>query len=158
MNRDPSVPDRPGVVAHPPLIYAAFLLAGVGLEWAAPLDLLGGRAGIAIGVAIAVAGFALALWAVLTFGRAGTNVPTSLPATTLVRHGPYRWSRNPIYFGLTTLYAGLAVALDAAWALILLPVLLIVMHHGVIAREERYLEGKFGATYREYRRDVRRWF
>ena len=47
--------------------------------------------------------------------------------------------------------------LGAFWAIVLLPLVLIVMVRGVIAREERYLERKFGAAYREYKARVRRW-
>jgi protein-S-isoprenylcysteine O-methyltransferase Ste14 len=70
---------------------------------------------------------------------------------------PYRLSRNPIYLAMTLLYGGIAIAVDSAWPLALLPPLLAVMRYGVIAREERYLDRKFGPQYRRYRDTTRRW-
>ncbi|NQV80212.1 MAG: isoprenylcysteine carboxylmethyltransferase family protein, partial [Alphaproteobacteria bacterium] len=91
------------------------------------------------------------------FRRAGTAVQPYKPSTTVVTDGVYRFSRNPIYLGLTAFYLGLAFAVNSGWAILLLPLVLVVMHYGVIAREERYLEGKFGAAYRDYKNRVRRW-
>ena len=75
----------------------------------------------------------------------------------LVRSGPYRFSRNPIYVAFTLLQIGFAVWLDSAWILAMLAPVLLVMSYGVIAREERYLEARFGEEYRSYARSVRRW-
>jgi protein-S-isoprenylcysteine O-methyltransferase Ste14 len=74
-----------------------------------------------------------------------------------VTDGPYRLTRNPGYLGMTLLYAGIAIAADAVWALAPLPVAIAVIDPGVIAREERYLERTFGAPYTEHKRRVRRW-
>ena len=71
--------------------------------------------------------------------------------------GPFRYSRNPLYLGLTLLYAGVALLIPSTWPLILLVPVLLVMRWGVIAREERYLAGKFGEPYRTYLTRVRRW-
>ena len=81
----------------------------------------------------------------------------SLPATAVVTSGPYRLSRNPLYVGLALVYFGLTLALDSWWGIVLLVAVLIVMHRGVIQREERYLEQKFGDGYRQYRSTVRRY-
>lgn len=86
-----------------------------------------------------------------------TNVHPSLPATTLVVAGPFRFSRNPMYLARTLLYVGLALLANALWVLAALVPLLIVMHYGVIKREERYLERQFGDAYLQYRAAVRRW-
>ena len=80
-----------------------------------------------------------------------------MPSTTVVTTGLYRLSRNPIYLGLAALYLGLAFAANSGWAVILLLPILAVMRYGVIAREERYLEAKFGDDYRAYKARVRRW-
>lgn len=90
--------------------------------------------------------------------RAGTTISVDRPTTAIVASGPYRYSRNPLYVALTLLYLGLgAAALNTLWALVLLPPLLVVIQRGVIEREERYLERKFGEEYRRYKRRVRRW-
>lgn len=106
---------------------------------------------------LAVAGSILFSLCFERFRRAGTNVPSWQPSTALVTGGPYRFSRNPIYLAQTLIYLGLACGYGSAWPLALLPAVLIVMHHGVIRREERYLAARFGAAYRAYSASVRRW-
>jgi protein-S-isoprenylcysteine O-methyltransferase Ste14 len=90
--------------------------------------------------------------------RAQTNINPLRPTTSLVTSGPYRFSRNPLSVSLVVLYLGLSLKIDTLWPLLLLLPLLIVFHFGVIQREERYLERKFGDTYRHYRSAVPRWF
>jgi len=149
--------DRPGVVVRPPLLYLGSLAAGIGLDvlFPAPIPPHGLR--LPIAAVLVAAGLGLLAACFRRFQAAGTNLPTWLPATALVTSGPYRFSRNPIYLALTVAYLGLAIGYGSLWLLILLAPLLIVMRHGVIAREERYLEGKFGEPYRAYRSRVRRW-
>jgi protein-S-isoprenylcysteine O-methyltransferase Ste14 len=95
--------------------------------------------------------------AVRQFRAAGTNVETPKPATTIVTHGIYRLSRNPMYVSLTLLQAAIGVAAGSLWIVTLLAPTLAVMRYGVIAREERYMERKFGAPYLAYKASVRRW-
>ncbi len=96
-------------------------------------------------------------WQVSAFRRAGTPIPTTQPTRVLVLTGPYRYSRNPVYLAMTVLYVSLALAFGGAATLLLLAPLLLVVRYGVIAREERYLERKFGDDYRAYKSHVRRW-
>jgi protein-S-isoprenylcysteine O-methyltransferase Ste14 len=95
--------------------------------------------------------------AVLAFRRAGTHPQPWRPATALVVTGPYRFSRNPMYVGATLFYIGISFWVNSLWPLLLLPVVLVIMSRGVIAREEAYLERLFGDEYRSYRSRVRRW-
>jgi protein-S-isoprenylcysteine O-methyltransferase Ste14 len=97
------------------------------------------------------------LWGLATFARARTPIIPDRPARQLVSHGPYRISRNPMYLGLTSLYTGLALVLNLAWPLVLLPVVLLTLTATVIVHEERHLRAAFGATYEDYCRRVRRW-
>lgn len=99
----------------------------------------------------------LALWATFAMRKARTNISPLRPATALTTSGPYRFSRNPLSIALIVLYLGLALRIDTLWPLLLLAPLLIVFHYGVIQREERYLERKFGDSYRNYRSSVPRW-
>lgn len=152
--------DTAGVIAPPPLLYAGFFLAGLGVDYLWPVETLRDLPSAARYVAAIVLfllGAAFAVPALLRFKAAGTNLPTYRPTTALVTGGPYRWSRNPIYVGLSLAYAAIAVAAAAAWSLILLAPLLVVMRYGVIAREEAYLERKFGAPYQGFKASVRRW-
>jgi len=150
-------PDTAGVPFPPPLAYVAGLLAGAGLELAFPVD----WPPTAVAVAGAVAG--VALWlafdgsAMLTFRRAGTSMVPFKPSDALVTSGPYRHTRNPMYVGMVFLYLGLALAFGLVWAMALLPLVLVAVDRFVIAREEAYLERRFGEPYRAYRKQVRRW-
>jgi protein-S-isoprenylcysteine O-methyltransferase Ste14 len=148
--------DNAGVVVRPPLIYAAALAAMFVLRWLWPLPILGGAA-FWPGLALVVLGVAILIWGRRTLVAGGTNVDPSLPSTAVVTSGPYRFSRNPLYVGLAIVYLGLTLALDGWWGIVLLALVLIVIHLGVIQREERYLERKFGDGYRQYRSAVRRY-
>ena len=149
--------DNPGVIAAPPIVFAASILAGVLIDLVWPIALLADDWQYWIGGLLLAAGFVLVMACVTLFSRAGTNVPTYRPTTALVTDGPYRVSRNPIYVALFLAYAGIGVMADNGWMLALGVPLFIVMNIGVIAREERYLERKFGAAYLAYKSRVRRW-
>jgi len=162
MIRDRSGPAHPGVRFPPPLVFAAGLLIGLALDrWIFTIPIAGGegdRAPLTIlGWFALVAGVAFAAWGMITFRRARTAIVPFRPARTVVSSGPYRWSRNPMYVGLTALYTGLAVLLNAGWPLILLPLVLTALWFFAIRREERYLTHAFGDQYIEYQRRVRRW-
>lgn len=148
--------DSPGVVP-PPAIVLGLIVVGLALDWAWPAPVFDGRAQAILGVLLFAAGLGLVLPCVRLFRRAGTNVPTYRPATTLVTDGPYRFSRNPIYLGLTLAYAGIAVGIDSAWLIVLVVALVGVLDLAVIRREEAYLETKFPDAYRSYKGRVRRW-
>jgi protein-S-isoprenylcysteine O-methyltransferase Ste14 len=148
--------DNAGVIVRPPLIYAAALAAMLVLRWLWPLPILGGAA-FWPGVALVALGVGILIWGRRTLVAGGTNVDPSLPSTAVITSGPYRFSRNPLYGGLAVVYLGLTLAFDAWWGIVLLALVLIVMHLGVIQREERYLERKFGDGYRHYRSAVRRY-
>ena len=92
----------------------------------------------------------------LQFHRAGTTFDPRKATTALITGGPYRFSRNPSYVSLSLLYVGVGIAADSIWILGLFIPTLAVMHYGVICREERYLENKFGEEYLRYKRTVRR--
>lgn len=155
-----SVPDDrpPPVAIHPPVLYGGALLAGLGLDRLLPIA-LALPDGIRHGAAslLIVVGLGVAAWAAWLFHRAGTGIPTWTAARRLVLRGPYAFSRNPMYLGVTAAYAGLALAVASAWALVLLAPVVVVMDRLVIAREEPYLAARFGAPYEAYLRRVRRW-
>ena len=149
--------DTAGVVARPPILYLGSLIAAIALDWVFPAPLPGHALRLPLAVLLGLVGLALLVACFLRFKAAGTNVPTWMPTTALVISGPYRFSRNPIYLALTLVYLGLGIGYGSVWPLVLLAPLLIVMRYGVIGREERYLEGKFGDAYRAYLSSVRRW-
>ncbi len=150
--------DHAHVIARPPLIYLAGILVGLGLDAIWPAPQLSATVQYVLGGGLFALGLVVVLACVFTFGRAGTTVPTDTPTTALVTRGIYRYSRNPIYLAMALAQLGIAAAVDSPWILATLPVVLVIIRHGVIAREERYLEAKFGEDYRAYKARVRRWF
>ncbi len=148
--------DVAGVIALPPLIFLGFLAAAAVLEAVVPLPLLAAHAipRYLAGAALAACGFVMIAMGARRFLAAGTNIPPTLPTTALVVDGIYRRTRNPFYLGTTLVYLGLAVAAGSLWAIGLVVPLMWVIN---VAREERYLERKFGDAYRAYKARVRRW-
>jgi protein-S-isoprenylcysteine O-methyltransferase Ste14 len=154
-------PDTPGVIAPPPLIALAAVLIGPILDWLLPAYvlavLLSFTMRIAIGVPLIVAGCALALTGRNTFVRIGTNVNPYQPVLTLVIRGVFAQIRNPMYVGLILISTGIGIASASDWTVVMTVLLALTLHFGVILREERLLEEKFGEAYRQYKMQVPRY-
>ena len=146
-----------GVIAPPPLIYVGALGIGLGLDAVIGSGSLPSRFAIPAGSALLIAGSGLLGSFARAFLGAETPIDPYTPSTALVTGGPYRLTRDPAYLGMALTYAGIAIVANAPWALLPLPVAIAIIDRGVIAREERYLERKFGAPYVDYKRRVRRW-
>jgi protein-S-isoprenylcysteine O-methyltransferase Ste14 len=153
--------DHPGVIAPPPLIALATLVLGLLLDWLLPAYvlavLLSFGARLVIGVGLVAAGAVLAVAAERQFRRTGTNVPPWKPALALATTGIYAHLRNPMYVGTGAMVAGLAIGLASDWTLVLLVPAALMLHRGVVLREEDYLERKFGEDYRQYKARVPRY-
>ena|SRR3989338_4717222 len=149
--------DNPGVIAPPLLIYAVAFGAALFLHALVPLRVGSWPMSAFGGTLLIAAGVLLARGAFRAMGLAGTSANPYGSATVLVTQGPFRWTRNPLYLAQTLLYVGMAMVLNTLWPLVWLPAVLLVMRYGVIEREERYLDTRFGAAYRAYRSTVRRW-
>jgi protein-S-isoprenylcysteine O-methyltransferase Ste14 len=150
--------DSANAVVRPPIAWGLAFVAGLGADWLYPLRFIPvSIPGAWLGSAVFAVGFALAIWAIVTFRKAGTRVETNKPTKTIVANGPYRFTRNPIYIGMLLGQAGLAVGFDSLWILATLVPFYLVIRYGVIAREEAYLESKFGDVYLSYKSRVRRW-
>ena len=149
--------DNPGVVAPPPLIYALPLAAGVYFNRRSPFELMPGNLARIIGVALGVIAVIFSLAAAVQFWRAHTPMMPYKSTSAIIESGPFAISRNPLYLAMTVGYVAVSLFLNTAWPLFVLPLVLLVMYRGVIAREERYLEQKFGERYVEYTTRVRRW-
>jgi protein-S-isoprenylcysteine O-methyltransferase Ste14 len=143
----------------PPLVYLGALLAGLAL------GALVGRPHFSVaddtrhlaGMILLVCGFAILLTAIGLFRSAGTPPEPWKASQSFVTDGVYRWTRNPMYLGMALAYAGIALMLDSPIALALLVPVVIVIQREVIAREEAYMESRFGDEYRTYCNRVRRW-
>jgi len=150
-------PDHPNVIAFPPLIFASFATGSGLLHYFFRIAVLDSRTRFAIGGTLALAAVTQAIWASRVMHAEGTNVNPGKPALKIVRRGPYRYTRNPMYLSLCVLHLALGFLFNS-WIMLLaaLP-LAAVLNFGVIVREERYLAAKFGEEYLAYLRTVRRW-
>jgi protein-S-isoprenylcysteine O-methyltransferase Ste14 len=149
--------DTAGVIAPPPLIYLAALGAGFALSRGVGSGSVPWKLRVPAGAASLFVGGSLLRSFVRAFARAETPLDPYKPSQVIVTDGPYRRTRNPAYLGMALTYAGISLLSDAPVSLVPLPIAIAVIDRGVIAREERYLERKFGAPYVEYKRQVRRW-
>jgi protein-S-isoprenylcysteine O-methyltransferase Ste14 len=150
--------DHADVPIHPPLFFLSALLLGALIDdRVRPLPVFATDHCRWIGILVALAGIALAAAGRRTMVKHGTNVNPTQPTTTIVGSGPFRFTRNPLYVGLTLLYTGLSLLLNTWWSLLLLVPVWAVMHFAVVRREEAYLQRKFGQAYLAYRARVRRY-
>ncbi|MBA2784163.1 MAG: isoprenylcysteine carboxylmethyltransferase family protein [Rubrobacteraceae bacterium] len=149
--------DNPGVIAPPPLIYAGALVAGLLANRRYRIPFLPRPLARMLGWLLVVCGLAVGLLGFREMRRAETNLDPSKPATTVVTEGPFRFTRNPLYLGMTMIYGGISAFANALTAALLLPIVLHLMRRGVIEREERYLERKFGDVYLQYKAKAPRW-
>src|ERR671932_245438 len=149
--------DNPGGRLPPPLTYLLTLLLGLVLDRSLHVPFLPYGAARLLGWPLVGGGMALATWFIRTMRSADTTLDVNKPVSRLVRDGPFLYSRNPGYLSLAMIYAGIAILRNALWAILLLPLLVLVTQREVIGREERYLERTFGEEYLDYKRRVRRW-
>jgi protein-S-isoprenylcysteine O-methyltransferase Ste14 len=149
--------DNPGVIAPPPLIYAGALAIGLLANKLCPNSFLPRGLSRVLGWPLIVGGLVIGSLGFREMRRAETNVDPRQPTTAIVTEGPYRFTRNPLYLSMTLIYAGITALANALPAAVLFPIVLRIVRRGVIEREERYLERKFGDEYLIYKARVRRW-
>jgi protein-S-isoprenylcysteine O-methyltransferase Ste14 len=152
--------DRPNIIVFPPGAFFAAVLLTLGLARWLSLGLLTGlprSPALVIGIAVMAVALLINVTGVLAFRRASTNINPYKPALNVVRDGPYRFTRNPMYLGMVVFVAGLGVAISTLWGPILAGLLWAVLHWGVVLREELYLTEKFGDAYSELVSATRRW-
>jgi protein-S-isoprenylcysteine O-methyltransferase Ste14 len=149
--------DKAGVVAPPPLIYLGALVFGLLLGRRFPISFLPRKMARGLGLPLLVGGVLLLGWFERALRQADTPASPYKPVERIAKEGPFRYSRNPGYLSMAMIYAGIASLANALWAILLLPVALLAIQRGVIEREERYLERKFGEEYLSYKAQVRRW-
>jgi len=150
-------PDNPGVIAFPPFIFASCAGVGILLHYVFPIHVMRHSTSVTVGVSLSVVSAGLAIWAARAMKAAGTNIRPDRPSLAIVKTGPYRFTRNPMYLSLTLLQLAIGFGLDDWVPLLLAVPLILIFHFGVILREERYLAAKFGEPYLAYKREVRRW-
>ena len=148
----------PGITVPPPVIYLVALLVGIGLQRPWPTAPFPVPWSYFAGAVVPLVALVIMPPVLMRFRRAGTTFfDFRKRASALITDGPYRFSRNPSYVALTLLYVSLGVILNNAWVVLLVTPALLVMHFGVVLREERHLEAVFGKEYVRYKSAVRRW-
>jgi len=151
--------DNPGVIAFPPLIWlVGAVISALVHFFLVQLPIMSYSACLVCGIVLVILAPTLALSALVTMKAAGTNIAPAKPALTIVRGGPFRFTRNPMYLALCLLQIALGFFLNDWITLLFVVPLALILHYGVILREERYLTTKFGEPYLELKREVRRWF
>ena len=149
--------DKAGIVAPPPLIYLGALVFGLLLNRRFPATFLPSKITRTLGWPLLSGGVLLLAWFEWALRHAGTPASPYKPVSHVVTEGPFQYTRNPGYLSMTVIYTSIASLANALWAILLLPVALLVIQRGVIEREERYLERKFGEEYLRYKAQVKRW-
>jgi protein-S-isoprenylcysteine O-methyltransferase Ste14 len=157
-----NIRDNPGVIVPPPLLAVATIVLGLFFDWLLPAYVLTLLLSVAVRVILGLlligAGLALVVFANLAFRSAGTqHAEPWKPSLALVTDGIFEWLRNPMYVGGALFLAGLSIVLASDWMLVMTIVFAVIMHFGVVRREERYLEAEFGDVYRQYREKVPRY-
>jgi protein-S-isoprenylcysteine O-methyltransferase Ste14 len=150
--------DNPGVIAFPPLIWLIGAVISALIHFfVIRIPIMNYKACLVCGIFLVILAPTLALSAFVVMKRAGTNVNPAEPALAIVRGGPFRFTRNPMYLALCFLQIALGFFLNDWITLSFVGPLALILHYGVILREERYLAAKFGEPYLQLKREVRRW-
>lgn len=162
MAEEPTLPtDPPPVMIHPPLLVLFVAVDVALLEWFAPVGVMAGLPRfplMLVGGLALLGGVFLLVAAALQMKRQGTNIPTFQPTKRLVTDGVFAYSRNPIYLGLVTAMAGFGFLVPSFWLLLGTGITAVVLHYGVIKREEAYLTTHFGPAYQDYSARTARWY
>ena len=149
--------DNAGVLAPAPVFFGVAVATGFLLEWLFPTSLLTFPYSAAVGLFLVAASVILVVFSVVPLVRARTAFDARKPTTSVVTEGAFGFSRNPTYVSLATLQVGLGFLSQSLWVIITTVAAVAITHWGVVLREERYLDRKFGGEYRGYAARVRRW-
>lgn len=149
--------DNPNVIAPPPLIFLSGFLLGGFIAWYNSFPILPSGLAVILGNLFFLSGIGIIAVAFIQMRKAKTHIEPWKPTTAIIDSGVYGISRNPIYLAMILIYLGLSCFFNSIWFLPFLPFVLLIIHYGVILREEKYLESKFGEDYLDYKNRVRRW-
>ena len=149
--------DSAHILAAPPFFFIVPLLIGAVVEYFVPTSLLPTLPSIIIGLLFSWASLPFIILSLRAFYKVKTAFDARRTTTTLVTTGIYKISRNPAYLSLLLFYIGLSFIINSIWILILILPSIYSVQKFCIEREEKYLEGKFGRQYLDYKKQVRRW-
>ena len=142
---------------YPPLMVLAGIITQLLIGYIAPVELLLSATWQYIGIALMVLGFATILLAARSFRKHETTIIPDGQPSALMEGGLFAYSRNPIYVAMAVLLIGSGLAIGHIWALIVVPLFVLLVQQIWIVKEEENLEAEFGQIYRNYKIKVRRW-
>jgi protein-S-isoprenylcysteine O-methyltransferase Ste14 len=149
--------EHPQLILNPFLIYIGIGALAALLQALLPLPFFPIQTARIAGATIMIINFLFGLPAFLQMFQAKTSPNPSHPTTALVLKGPYHFTRNPMYLGLTLIYMGLMIFLRLPWGVLFIPLVIWLITAWVIWPEEQYLERRFGSEYLDYKKAVHRW-
>ena len=149
--------DNPGIVTHPPVFYIVAILIGLGIDYFMPLSF--GFEGMTktVSLVILILGTIVTVLGFKMFTTDKQSPSVHEPTVAVYQSGIYAYSRNPIYLGVLLWMMAGALFFDKVWIMIMVLPLILWMNKVVIEKEEAYLEEKFGDSYLDYKKKVRRW-
>ncbi len=145
------------ILFPPPLIFLLSLIIGLVLHWRDPVPAVPSAISSIMGIILVAIGFFIGFAASGAFRRNKTPVNPYQETTALVNTGVYRYTRNPLYVTMALWLIGIGLLVNSLWTVLMVIPPVLIVHYGVILREEKYLEQKFGAAYTDYKSKVRRW-
>jgi protein-S-isoprenylcysteine O-methyltransferase Ste14 len=154
---DWNIEERPNRFPWPPVLLVLFIALGFVLRAALPFDVARTPFGQFAGFVLIALALALDAWASFTFTRAKTTILPHRGSQALVTHGPFAYSRNPIYVGNLMILAGVGLLAGSLWHIVLAPALAFAIGYFAIRREEAHLAARFPREWTEYTARVRRW-
>ena len=146
-----------GMLMPPPVLFGLLVKAAFLVQFLALGGVHVSKVSALAGGLLIAASMALLAASKQSFREAGTPVRPKSRTTAIVNAGPYGFTRNPMYLGMAGVMTGLAVILGSVALAVAAVAFIVVVHYGVVLREERYLLGLYGDTYRSYQQQVRRW-
>jgi len=147
----------PAVLFLPMVLAVAFHYLVWPLGFSLPQVLGGWITRVVVGGLVGLTGFGLSGLAIVQFRKTGQKVDVGQSTTSIIRTGPYRLSRNPMYLAAMLVHLGIGIGTGSAWVLVSLAPAVVMAHFLAIIPEENYLARKFGDEYRSYKASVRRW-
>ena len=146
-------------IIPPPILFFTLILIGFIAQWLFPLNLMFHKwpSRLIIGIPLFMVSGLIAINALIIMKKNKTAIYFNKPTTKFIREGPFRFTRNPLYLSLLLLMGSTVVIANSAWHLIAVILLFLLFNFGIVAREEQYLENRFGEEYIQYKIRVRRW-
>ena len=142
---------------RPPRIAMLFLLLATALHWLTPLGATPVFPSTILAATMGLIGFLVMLWAWRQFKDQGVAICPTEKTDCLITDGVYRYTRNPMYLGVTMMLFAVAIQVGTIPFFVAAAAFLVVIQNVFCPFEEAKLDRAFGEEYRRYAGKVRRW-